>query len=389
MKCSRTTILACLSLFAVNTNVAVLADETIREFHEFQKFKEAKITAEGLASVGTKVYGRQATIFGAATDKFESSVELAKSKSSAINHGIGDLKRSIDDVQDLLNLPRNVKNNAQDLAGVLDSFGQILKVVGFIPYAKPVVTPIGTAVRRLKNPVNKAKTQLKKLANRVQPYVARTNMVESKVNLLRTRISKVIIAESKLLKTVKLSETSYPQLEKERDSITGSMTPVVDGFNDLQHEINGVVQSTLMNTESLRSALSGLSELARGIAEVTDALGPVKEPLLDLKRALDQELCLGWLGCYSVSDVLNNPVLSLFNEMVSAILDPILGSIPIPGLPTDIPGMDAIYHLEHVLAEVERSLENAITYFTKIAANVSENELKFIQFDKKIANLRP
>jgi len=389
MKCSRTTILACLSLFAVNINVAVLADETIREFHEFQKFKEAKINAEGVASVETQGGGRRHTIFGAATDKFESSVELAKSKSSVINRGVGDLKRSIDDVQDLLNLPRNVKNNVEDLADVLDSLGHILKVVGYIPYVKPVVTPIGAAVRRFKNPVNKAERQLKKLANRMKPYVAKTNMVESKVNLLRRGISKVMIAETKLLETVKLSETSYPQIEKARDSITGSMTPAVDNFNGLQSEINGVVQSTLSNTESLRSALSGLSELARGIDEVTDALGPVKDPLVELKKALDYEVCLGFFGCYSVSDVLNNPVLSIFNELVSAILDPILGSIPIPGLPTDIPGLDAIYHLEDVLTEVERSLDNAISYFTKTAANVIETELKFTQWDKKIANLRP
>lgn len=414
MKYSRSTILACLSLFAVNTDLAVLADETMDEFLEFKEFKEAKVHAEGYgryntmgdvdaeglgrantfgdASFETKSRG-QVTMYGAATDKFGRSVVQARNKSSAINQGIGTLKESIDDVQNALSAPRKVKSNAEELYDSLYSLEQILKVVGYIPGAKAIVTPVNAGVKRLKKPVNKAKTLAAKLDKKTKPFVNKTYKVESKVNTLRTQILKVILSENTLLQRVQHSERTYPQLGAVRDAVTGTMNPVVDAFNDVQGSIHGVVKSTESESESLRSALSALSGLADDIQEVTDLLGPVKEPLLTLKRALDQEVCLDFWPfgrqCVSVSDVLNNPVLSAFNYLVDLVLDPILGSISIPGIPDGIPGLDKLDNLERVIANVERSFDNSINYFSNTAGEVLAYDGKFEGFARDIANVRP
>jgi len=383
MKYLSWSILAPLSLFALNNPVVVLADGTFQAFQEFQQaevntFGEATIQTQSLSSLSTS---------GEVTDKFESSVKTASGKSSAINQGIGVFKESIDDTQNALNAPRKVKNNAVELYNALDALEQVLKTIGFIPYAKPVTKVVNQGVKRLKPLAKKAKDTANRVHRKVDPFLRKTYKVEDKVNKLRSNISKVIYTENSLLDKVKQSEKMFPQLDSARDALTGGFITPVNQFNDMQDSTLTVINTGKKQTESLRKILSSLSDLADAIDDVTDVLGPIKAPLLEIKKALDFEVCLFF--CVSISDVLNNPVLKAFNFLVEAILNPIIGGITIPGFPTSIPGMDVLDRVEQQFAEIERAMDNGINFFTDAALEVLEYSTKFEGFEREIANLRP
>lgn len=337
------------------------------------------------ASSSTKRNGL--LIQGIATDKFETSMKLANSQSLAIENDVGNFQDSIDDIENGLKIPKDIKFLAGDLDDTFRTVESGLSVIGVIPIAKTPTKLLKKAIDKSRPALHKAESKAGKIDKRLKSSKEKVAKLEKKVEDFLRKVRDLREGNTRFLNRIldlkdKIHNnpgSGSETLEKKVDDIAESATPHVDQFNQLLGQSRDMLKNTINDSRYLRDALGSLSTVREGINDIRDILGPVKKPLRELQRALDREFCAGWgwfKFCISASDVFDavDAVVDLLLGPVLSLLEPLFEAIGLPTQLPDIPGLDMLDKVEEHVEAFEATMQGTID-------NLADSVNKMLEYD--------
>lgn len=336
---------------------------------------------------------------GVVTDNFEKSVKDAKVKSDRVYSSTGTLKESVSDLDDSLAIPKETHNLADEVDDLCATISALLTVVGFIPPIAPAVRTLNTAIGKVRRPglktvidvTKRMKTKAESVRKKVQNFENKLATFRSQVNTARNIEASILARVNGLNKVVAENPGAISdEVDRKMDALTVSMKLPVDKFNLLQDSTQGVVTSTLKETQTARGYLSDLSEIKSVIKDIDDLLKPLKSPLNSLKSALDQNICpLYWGPCFTVGDVLQqiDNLMGIVVDAAMAVIQPILDQLGLDIKLPSIPGLDAIEDIENAIKDIEGVFDNALIEFTSALQRVTDYTDDFTEFERQLGDL--
>lgn len=367
-----------------------------------------------LATISSLTYGADVSInaegrasyspLGIDTDNFERSVKNAKDLSNSISANIGTVKSSIDDIETVINIPRNIRDLADEVDDTLRSVKYALSVVGIIPPIKVVSRALSKAIDRVRPKVQTAERTAGKVDRKLKSAKTRMDQVESKVNRFHSQVRRLITTEDVILfrvgslkRIVNESPSSIKEnLDNRMDDLTGGMTPLVNQFNSAQQQSVLVLGDTIDDARVVRDLLSSLTEISDAIQDVRDILEPVRRPLKSLENALDTDVCVNVYFtkvCLSIKDVLDGVdwlagwAVDILVNLAMGVLQPILDTLRLPSDLPDIPGLDKINRLERALNDFEVTMTNTIRHFDDTYMSVIGYMDQFNRYNGQLSQL--